>query len=183
MSRLTEFMEILTGTFNNAQQYQERKGDGTNFPYAEHVNTACNAKIKNLPPDFAGEFMIEESYYTVGENRNPSPHLFLFTEEAEGIRLTSYEMPPGFDKNTFSYANVEQLDFEELKPSAKFVPALYTEKEGVWEGGSVSMFSPVLKFTLHERFSKEVLEVSESMEVNGKRTFGYDTPILYRRES
>ena len=30
-------------------------------------------------------------------------------------------------------------------------------------------------------FSSEQLEVSESMEVNGKRTFGYDVPILYRR--
>ena len=26
-----------------------------------------------------------------------------------------------------------------------------------------------------------VLEVTESMEVNGKRTFGYDEPILYKR--
>lgn len=43
------------------------------------------------------------------------------------------------------------------------------------------MFSPVLKFTLFERFSKECLEVSESMEVNGKKTFGYDEPILYMR--
>jgi len=51
----------------------------------------------------------------------------------------------------------------------------------VWEGGSVSMFSPVLKFTLYERFSQESLEVAETMEVNGKRTFGYDVPIVYRR--
>ena len=44
------------------------------------------------------------------------------------------------------------------------------------------MFSPVLKFTLFERFSPEVLEVSETMEMNGRRTFGYDQPILYRRK-
>jgi len=25
------------------------------------------------------------------------------------------------------------------------------------------------------------LEVFESMEVNGKRTFGYDVPIIYKR--
>ena len=43
------------------------------------------------------------------------------------------------------------------------------------------MFSPVLKFTLFERFSEERLEVTESMEVNGKRTFGYDEPIMYKR--
>lgn len=44
------------------------------------------------------------------------------------------------------------------------------------------MFSPVLKFTLFERFSNDMLEVSESMEVNGKRTFGYDEPIIYKRK-
>ena len=36
-------------------------------------------------------------------------------------------------------------------------------------------------FKLFERFSDELLEVSEVMEMNGKRTFGYDQPILYRR--
>ena len=43
------------------------------------------------------------------------------------------------------------------------------------------MFTPTLKFKLFERFSDELLEVSEVMEMNGKRTFGYDQPILYRR--
>ena len=63
------------------------------------------------------------------------------------------------------------MHYTDLRVSEKFTPALYTLRNGVWEGGSVSMFSPVLKFTLFERFSKDVLEVSESMEVNGKRTF------------
>lgn len=43
------------------------------------------------------------------------------------------------------------------------------------------MFSPVLKFTLYERFSPDFLEVSESMEVNGRRTFGFDMPIVYKK--
>ncbi len=33
-----------------------------------------------------------------------------------------------------------------------------------------------MKFKLWERFSETGLEVAESMEVNGKRTFGYDAP-------
>lgn len=73
------------------------------------------------------------------------------------------------------------VDYAALKPSANFTPALYVERDGVWEGGSTSMFSPVLIFTLLERFSSDCLEVSETMEVNGKRIFGYDEPILYRR--
>ena len=43
------------------------------------------------------------------------------------------------------------------------------------------MFSPVLKFTLHEKFNAKKLEVSETMEINGRRTFGYDEPIIYQR--
>ena len=179
MSKLQEFMEILTGHFNNAEQYEAKKGE--NFPYAEHVNTACNDKIEGLPADFAGVFMVEESYFTANGATHAAPHLFLFTEEADGVRLTSYDMPAGYDKDSFTYANLKPVQYADLKPSAKFTPALYTLRDGVWEGGSTSMFTPALKFTLFERFSSEGLEVSETMEMNGKRTFGYDVPILYRR--
>ena len=72
-------------------------------------------------------------------------------------------------------------DFLCLKLSERFIPELFREKNGVWEGGSISMFTPVMKFQLLERFSKDCLEVSETIEVNGKRTFGYDQPILYKR--
>ena len=43
------------------------------------------------------------------------------------------------------------------------------------------MFTPVLKFSLFERFKEGTLEVSETMEMNGKRTFGYDDPIIYKQ--
>ena len=143
MNKLKDFMNILTGSFNNSEQFDKMKLDNIDFPYAEHVNTICNDKIINLPEDFKGIFMVEESYYTSNGNTHASPHLFLFTQEENGIKLTSYEVPNGYDKN--------------------------------------SMFSPVLKFTLFERFSEEYLEVSETMEVRGKRTFGYDEPIIYKR--
>lgn len=181
MTRLEEFMELLTGSFHNAEQYEEMKQKQADFPYAEHVNTVCNEKIKNLPAGFPGIFMVEESYYTVGGSTHASPHLFLFTEEGGKIRLTSYDIPAGCDKRTFTWQSMGDVDYASLKASEKFTPALYTEADGVWEGGSVSMFSPAVKFTLFERFSEEVLEVSESMEVNGKKTFGYDVPILYKR--
>jgi hypothetical protein len=82
---------------------------------------------------------------------------------------------------SFSYDSMKNVDYSKLEKSEKFTPALYHEKDGIWEGGSTSMFSPVLKFTLFERFSEEYLEVSETMEVRGKRTFGYDEPIIYKR--
>lgn len=85
------------------------------------------------------------------------------------------------DKNTFSYDSMKNVDYSKLKKSEKFTPALYHENGGVWEGGSTSRFSPVMTFKLWEKFSNSCLEVSESMEVNGKRTFGYDVPIIYKR--
>ena len=110
-----------------------------------------------------------------------SPHLFLITEKEDGIVLHSYEIPEGEDKSTFSYDSMKNADYTELKKSEKFTPALYHEKDGIWEGGSTSQFSPVMTFKLWEKFSDSCLEVSESMEVNGKKTFGYDEPIIYKR--
>ena len=182
MSQLNAFIGILAGTFDNAEQFHALQDKGvTDFPFAEHVNTVCNDKILNLPPSFPGVFLVEESYYTAQGKTHASPHLFLFTEEASGIKLTSYEIPEGYDKTTFTYQQLKPVDYSSLKVSEKFTPAVYTWKDQMWEGGSTSMFSPVLKFTLFERFSAQVLEVTESMEVNGKRTFGYDEPILYKR--
>ena len=158
-------------------------GGAAGLPLAEHVNTVCNDKIDGLPADFAGAFVLEESYYTTEGKTHASPHLFLFTEEGEAVKLTSYQLPKAADGGAVTYETLPPLKWEDLEISEKFTPALYTLHDGVWEGGSVSMFSPVLKFTLFERFSPDVLEVSETMEVNGKRTFGYDQPILYRRRA
>ena len=141
MEKLERFVSLLTGHFDNREQFGVMKDAGTEFPYAEHVNTVCNDKIQNLPKDFKGLFVVEESYY----------------------------------------ASMGQVNYEDLKKSERFTPALYREKDGVWEGGSVSQFSPVMKMKLWEKFSDSCLEVSESMEVQGKRTFGYDVPIVYKR--
>ncbi len=139
-----EFVKLMTGHFDNKEQFTEMKAAGKIFPYAQHVNTVCNDKINNIPEDFHGIFIVE-------------------------------------DKNTFSYDSMKNVDYSNLKKSEKFTPALYHENGGVWEGGSTSRFSPVMTFKLWEKFSDSCLEVSESMEVNGKRTFGYDAPIIYKR--
>lgn len=183
MNALQEFTGLLTGTFDNRAQLEALAARGVDgYPAARHVNTAVNDHIDGLPEDFGGVFILEESDYTVGERTNPMPHLFLFTLEEDGrVKLTSYDMPEGYTKETFRAAELGRLRYEDLKPSAKFTPALYACKDGGWEGGSESMFTPVLKFKLWERFTPEVLIVSESMEMNGRRTFGYDEPLEYRR--
>ena len=181
MEKLERFVSLLTGHFDNREQFCVMKNAGTEFPYAEHVNTVCNDKIQNLPKDFKGLFVVEESYYETNGKRHASPHLFLFTQTGDGILLSSYEIPKGEDRSAFSYTSMRQVNYEDLKKSERFTPALYREKDGVWEGGSVSQFSPVMKLKLWEKFSDSCLEVSESIEVQGKRTFGYDVPIVYKR--
>ena len=160
-SNLEMFIKLITGHFNNKEQFEEMQKSGRVYPYAEHVNTVCNDKIKNLSVDFQGKFLVEESYYETNGKKHASSHIFLFTEEKEGILLSSYEIPAGADKNTFTYDSMLPVEYSELKKSEKF--------------------TPVMKFKLWERFSETGLEVAESMEVNGKRTFGYDVPILYKR--
>ena len=113
MMKLDNFINMMTGHFNNKEQFDNMQREGKTYPYAEHINTICNEKISNLPKDFNGKFVVEESYYETNGKRHASPHLFLIT--------------------------------------------------------------------LWEKFSDSCLEVSERMEVNGKKTFGYDEPIIYKR--
>ena len=48
---------------------------------------------------------------------------------------------------------MKTVEYSELKRSEKFTPALYQEKDGIWEGGGVSHFTPVMIFRLWEKFS------------------------------
>ena len=151
MMKIKNFVDLMTGEFDNKEQFMEMKEAGKSFPYAQHINTVCNDKIKNIPEDFNGIFVVEESYYETDGKHHASPHLFLITDSNDGIILSSYEIPKGEDKNTFSYDSMKNVDYSKLEKSEKFTPALYHEKDGIWEGGSTSQFSPVMTFKLGER--------------------------------
>lgn len=88
MDVLQQFTQILCGSFDNAAQFREmqEKGEAA-FPYARHVNTPCNGKIRGLPQGFEGVFVVEESYYTVNGRTHASPHLFLFTQQGRDVKL------------------------------------------------------------------------------------------------
>ena len=62
MSKIEEFVKLMTGHFDNKEQFEAMKEAGKIYPYAKHVNTICNDKIKNIPVDFKGIFIVEESY-------------------------------------------------------------------------------------------------------------------------
>ena len=115
MTKIEEFVKLITGRFDNKEQFDAMKKAGKTYPYAQHVNTVCNDKIKNLPADFKGMFIVEESYYENEGKRHASPHLFLITEKEDRILLSSYEIPNGEDKNTFSYEFMKEVEYIELK--------------------------------------------------------------------
>lgn len=55
----------------------------------------------------------------------------------------------------------------------------------LWNRKLLEKYNLELPFCLAgvpERFSEKGVEVSKTMEVNGKRAFGYDEAILYRRK-
>lgn len=150
MADLINFVTLLNGKFDNKDQFEKISKTNPQYPYAKHINTICNSRIANLPNGFEGVFMIEESYYSVQGTTRSSSHLFLFMEESNSIKLISYEIPEGYDKKNFTYKMFKGADYDQLKCSAKFTPAFFRKSGDIWEGGSVSMFSPVLKFSLHE---------------------------------
>lgn len=85
MMKLDNFVGMMTGHFDNKDQFNKMQAEGKTYPYAEHVNTICNDKINNLPEDFKGKFVVEESYYEINGKRHASPHLFLIMEIEQGI--------------------------------------------------------------------------------------------------
>ena len=58
--KMEKFVKLMTGHFDNREQFTEMKSAGKLFPYARHVNTVCNDKINNIPENFTGIFIVEE---------------------------------------------------------------------------------------------------------------------------
>ena len=184
MNKLDKFINELCGTFNNDRQINDELQSGeVKHPKAKHINGICNDKITNLPNDFSGYFVIEESYYEQGNFKNILPHLFLFTVNGNGnIVLTSYEIPTNISKEEFRNDNENLImDYNELKVSSKFTPMIYKEKNSVYEGESISHFTPETEFTLKEKIENGKMYVSEVFRKNGKITFGFVDPIIYEK--
>ena len=58
MMKLENFVGMMTGHFDNKDQFDKMQEERKTYPYAEHVNTICNDKINNLPEDFKGIFVV-----------------------------------------------------------------------------------------------------------------------------
>ena len=42
MVKLDDFVDMMTGHFNNKEQFDKMKKEGKIYPYAEHINTICS---------------------------------------------------------------------------------------------------------------------------------------------
>ena len=184
MNKLEIFINQLCGVFSNENQINEELLLGeSKHPKAKHINGICNDKMINLPSNFNGYFVIEESYYEQGNRKNILPHLFLFTlNEDNNVVLTSYDIPNDISKEDFRNDNENLIiDYQKLTISSKFNPMIYTEKDGVYEGKSVSNFTSEIEFTLEEKIENNKMYVSEVFRKNGKITFGFIDPIIYEK--
>ena len=45
MMKLDNFIGMMTGHFDNKEQFSMMQATGKIYPYAKHVNTVCNDKI------------------------------------------------------------------------------------------------------------------------------------------
>lgn len=184
MSNLDMFIRNICGTFNNNKQIKEELEKGKQLhPEATHINGICNEKIKNLPENFKGYFVIEESYYKQNNRTNTMPHLFLFTlNENEDVVLTSYELPDNISKEDFTNENKDlSMDYNKLCLSSKFIPITYKEENGIFNAEGTSSFNESTELTVKEKIESNKMYVSEVFRRDGKITFGFVDPIIYEK--
>lgn len=183
---LDKISEVLCGVFDNHRQVVEEQAAGQQVhPLAKHVTGLITDRVANLPPDFNGIFILEESYYDYPDKpTDVKPYIFLFEPVGQGsVRLSSMQLPEGWDPKDVTNANAAfTLDFNTLQASAKFQPAIYQRiDEETFKVNAPNDLGNGMRFTLIETLTKDRLEVMELLEKDGQRLTPYDTPIIYER--
>ncbi len=183
---LSRFQQYITGDFDNSKQVvAEIKAGKQIHPLAVHVNRLANDKVKNIPENLKGFFIIEESYYLMeGKQLDLKPYLFLFEEKPGGIiHLTTYQLND-FKKEKIRNDNTELVfDYTKILPSPTFKGADYTwnANDKTFNTVSPNDLGNGMKFTLTEKFTKNQLSVLEQVEKDGKILTTWNTPIIYNR--
>ena len=185
MSDFDLYKSYIQGDLDNiAQVNAEVKAGKQIHPYAKHVNRLLDSKIKNLPKNHNGFYILEESYYTYpNKPMEMKPYLFWFEKTMLGkVKLHSLQIPKGWDKKDVRNDNLKfVVEYADLKDSPTFTPAVYTKTEtGFYIKVPVNLPNG-MKFTLEETIGKETFEVMESLEKDGKSLTPYSTPIIYKR--
>ena len=187
-SQLSDFelyKTYIQGDLDNIEQINaEIKAGKQIHPYAKHVNRLLDSKIKNLPPNYNGFYILEESYYTYpNKPMEVKPYLFWFEKTKKGqIRLHSIQIPKGIDKKSLKNDNKKlSLNYADLIDSPTFKPAIYSKKSGGFYIKAPVDLPNGMKFTLEETIGKDSFEVMELLQKAGKSMTPYTTPIIYKR--
>ena len=179
-----EIIRMLSGIFTNEEQIRKEDMEGKRVhPPAEHIITPCGHMISNIPEGLRNGFVIEESYFDLGDRVIDKHYLFLYEEAgARTVRLTSFNLPENIEFGKFIGSNDSlRMDFRDLKVSPRFEPLLLNKNNGEYFGENVSSFGPGKIFRFSLRVSEEGFEVKELLEADGKKSAGYDTPVVYKR--
>lgn len=176
------YLSFLTGTFTNEAQISEEIAQGKQIhPKSKHITGLVNDRILNLPQDFKGQYVIEESYYeTLDKGPQIKHHLFLFSLTDQGKVNLRVQTPSDIENKLLTNDN-KTLKFDYLKLSdiKRFKSADYQKvKDGFYLKNKNDLGNG-LAFTLEETIGKNKLEVMELLEKDGKSITSYTTPIQY----
>jgi hypothetical protein len=177
-------MEMLCGTFDNRDQLLRESLAGLPVhPGARHTIGICNDKIDDLPEDFNGYFVIEESRFDLEDQCIEKHYLFLYDEDEQGcVRLTSYNIPEEIPKESFTNDNPSlHADYLKLEVSPRFLPLTLRENDGAFFGENCSRFSGDTTFLFSLSVSAERLLVKELLLRGAERVAGYEEPVEYVR--
>jgi aldehyde dehydrogenase (NAD+) len=196
---LRKLCKYVCGDFNNSEQAQKNL-----HPFCEHVTRVVNDRIKNLPIDEKGVFLLEETDIlhlpiSPGAERVKEirPLLLRFELRGGDIWLESYKFAedayeggprPGVLNpkmaDLLRNSNPDLgLDYSTLSISSTFKPEKYVYDP---DADSFSMHSKLelpggMSFTLAETLSSDGLMVMEKLEKDGQSLIQHTTPIEYRR--
>lgn len=179
-----EIIRMLSGIFTNEEQIRKEDMEGKRVhPAAKHIITPCGHMISNIPEGLRNGFVIEESYFDLGDRVIDKHYLFLYEEVGvRTVRLTSFNLPKNIEFGKFIGGNDHiRMDFRDLEVSPRFEPLLLNKNNGEYFGENVSSFGPGKIFRFSLRVSEEGFEVKELLEADGKKSAGYDTPVVYKR--
>jgi len=184
---LAKFSEILCGTLDNQEQIDQEIQQGKQLhPYAKHVTAICNHKIINIPEDYEGIYILEESYYIYpGKNETEIKPLFFYVRSDGKSKafLQSVQIPSHLQAEEVTNAN-ENLVFDwnalEIR-NFGIAEYIYIKEEECFKVDHKADLGDGVTFRLIETLSIKGLEVMELVHKNGVKLTPYDTPIQYKR--
>jgi len=181
------FQKIIVGVFDNQKQVKAELASGKQVhPEAKHVTEIIDHRVSNIPSDFVGTFILEESYYSHTNGQYEVKPLF-FKVSPHGpydIYLQSVIIPDHLDKSKVVNSNVDlHFDYTNLIVNDKFGKALYHNMGDYFIVNHLANFGSGLTFNLIETLTEDQLQVMELLKKDGTPITTYSSPILYDRIS